>query len=1111
MHGHITLLIGGPCAEKSEALLARAAERVRAGREGSFLFVVPSPQRAEDIREHLLAETKHGMFSPFVGTINGLIQTLYRHIGGREAPISDAVKAVLVQEIVARNADAVPHFSRPPREEPFPGLVTKLVDFISGLKRNLIPPEEFRAKVRSWRPRPPMRDELALIYDEYQRVLQEYGLVDGEGLFWLLRDELRKEEARKNLRQFDLLLVDGIHDLTRAEEDVLIALTDAVEETVIALDFSGRRDERTEAARELFESFSRRPSVNLVEFVPECQPLPMKTHIHSQLFARPSALERAVPAEGRIEVQACIDPQDEVRTIAERIKSLAREYGDAFDIRTVCVAFPEVRDYASLVCELFPRCGIPFELSAGMPLAQAPVTASIMHLLATVCDDYQRRDVIECLLSPYLSFIPEERETDASSPTVDGNEADVISREAGVIGTKEQWRSALSRHKDWVQDEIMRYSTGRFDPERGEEPDVRIARLKSRAAHVEALRAQIESFFELVAPLEDELSPHEFRECLRTILERLRVQEQIAKGYSLGLGAEDVRRDARAFRQTLKCLDGVVFSAGFSTRKCFHLSQYVDMLTSALSQTRYRPWALSAGVRVTRAQDARGLDADYLFLGGLVEGQFPRIRTQDIFLSDSFRSELGIKVVPTVESEDRLVFYQCLSRARQRVTLSYPMSVGGDERLRSPFVEEVLRIFEIEVRPPSCLAQPGTEAEFQTVMGRQLTRATNDHAPTVAVFRAWEADQTETARNVLRNLHIRKARSEPPYRSKYQGLLDSEFALARLRRHWPVKRAFSITQLEAYGKCPFSFFVSRVLGIEPLEDPSEDLTPLERGDILHRIFRRYYTERRDTDSADKNDLEALREHIKRIAEEEIGQWRQLGLFWEAEFETIVGNPSENRPGLLDLFVEAEFEAAQAGSARPKFFEVAFGKTRRSDYTDPNLSLPEVTIRAGDKAFVKLAGKIDRIDLTDDNEFVVVDYKTGSGVPRRGELRAGVSLQLPVYIFAVEQGKNWKPLGGRYYQVHSLDKVKADSVLLRNAYRHLTATKGGVNEEDYEEILEIARQSIFSYARAIRAGRFPPMSHRLHPWCQKGCQFSDICRVDHARMTDEVVKPLLEEP
>ena len=1096
MHGQIKLLIGPSCPEKSEALFEMAAARVRARREDSFLFIVPSPRRAEQIRERLLTETDHGMFRPFVGTFNDLIQTLYRIVGGREAPISDAVKAVLVQDIVSNHADSLGDLVRDDDREPFPGLVAKLVEFVSNLKRNLISPEEFRARTKS-------RRELAFVYEQYQSLLQKHGLVDGEGVFWLLREELRRKEAREKLGQFDLLLIDGIHDLTRAEEDVLIPLAEAIDETVIALDFWENGDQRCEAAHGFFERFSELPNCESSEFEPKWQPSSIKAHIDTQLFGRPSMLPERLPAKGRVDVVACIDPQDEVRFIAEQIKALAREADGDLDLTRVCVAFPRVHDYAQLVRELFPRHGIPFEISAGVPLAQAPVTASIMQLLQTVHDGYRRQDVVECLRSPYMSFVVGEDE----SP-LDGNELDIVSRDAGVIEGSEHWTSTLAEHAARLRDEIDRYRSGRFDREREDDPEARLAKLESRLARAEAIRPGIERFIEFLKPLGDELEPEEFRARLHEILVRLEVQEQIARGYTLGLSADDVRRDARAFDRFLRCLDSVIFSAGFSSRSAYALVQYIDMLTSAIGQTLYQPQRHARGVLVTGVLDVRTLEIEHLFLGGLVEGVFPRIRQRDIFFSDAARGEIGIKLEPTVECEDRHVFYQCLSRVRGRVTLSYPTLVGGDERLRSPFVEEVLRLFEIDPRTPSRGDRPGTKSEFQTYVGRKLT-GSGEQA--VSVLRAWRAEDAPVAGSVLRNLQIRDERETPSTPSRFQGVFASESALTRIARRWPANRPFSITQLETYGKCPFSFFVSRVLRVEPLEDPTEDVTPLVRGDILHRIFRRYYTERREAGGAaiTKDDSpEAECDRIKRIAEEELRDWAAEGLFWEAEREAIVGNAAIKRPGVLDMFIESEFKAAEKDACRPQYFEVAFGPIREADYVDPQLALAEVRIRSGKEIVARMAGKIDRIDVTTGNQFAVIDYKTGSTLPKRDALRHGVSLQLPVYVFAVKEGEKWAPLGGRYYQTHSADKFSMDGVLLRKSQKELTGASSGLSDEEFEEILQEARGSIIAYVQAIRRGRFPPMYHRQHPWCQEGCAFSDICRVDRTHMTDEDVRPLI---
>ena len=234
-------LLDGPCRpDKGEALVEMCLERIRAGREGSFMLIVPSPQRAAQVTDRLLDATRHGLFEPFVGTFNKLIRSLYQMVGGRGAPISPSVKAVLIQDILSSDPAAFPYLHTRADEEPFAGLVERLCEFVAKLKRSLIHPDDLKDKARSL---PALRTrkgrELAKLYRRYQERLQQHELVDDDGVFWLLIERLEAGQQLDALAQFDLLLLDGIHDLTVAEWRVLEGLIAHIDRTVAAAQKAG--------------------------------------------------------------------------------------------------------------------------------------------------------------------------------------------------------------------------------------------------------------------------------------------------------------------------------------------------------------------------------------------------------------------------------------------------------------------------------------------------------------------------------------------------------------------------------------------------------------------------------------------------------------------------------------------------------------------------------------------------------------------------------------------------------------------------------------------------------------------------------------------------------
>ena len=458
-------------------------------------------------------------------------------------------------------------------------------------------------------------------------------------------------------------------------------------------------------------------------------------------------------------------------------------------------------------------------------------------------------------------------------------------------------------------------------------------------------------------------------------------------------------------------------------------------------------------------------------------------------------------------------------RPKVGVRLFWPAQVEGTDALRSPFIDELIRIFDVQEAEPKPPEQPMTWADLQIQVGRGLVaQADTDEAQTLDVFAGWTHHQPDRAANLVRNLRVRDERANAHTLSSFQGHLSAKHE--RLSELWPPSRPFSISQFEAYGRCPFAFFMERVLGLREPEEPSEDLSALTRGDVMHQILRRYYAERGERGRAalnERDDTDTEKESIKRIAAEVLDELGREGLFWEAEREAIVGTGrGDGRPGLLDLFIELEI---QDGSlCRPQFFEVAFGELSYAEAVDQELKLPVLSLPRGANPEVALVGKIDRIDVADGTQFLVMDYKTGSTTFGKAETIEGVNFQIPVYIMAVQAGKGreWRPVGGVYYKIRNPSDFGKTRPLVEKSMRD---TYCGANDDrpktlsdgELEEILRASEDWIVQYAHWLRSGKFPPMCHHRNGACMSYCPYRDMCRVDPARMSnDRVIEVMSKE-
>jgi ATP-dependent helicase/nuclease subunit B len=202
----------------------------------------------------------------------------------------------------------------------------------------------------------------------------------------------------------------------------------------------------------------------------------------------------------------------------------------------------------------------------------------------------------------------------------------------------------------------------------------------------------------------------------------------------------------------------------------------------------------------------------------------------------------------------------------------------------------------------------------------------------------------------------------------------------------------SATGLEGFARCPRRYFFSHLLRVTARELPETvlQLTPADRGVIIHRVLERLVAEEIAGSVPDDERPDAREARMLALAEEEFADAARRGVtghpaLWALERSRMTSDLREH------LRVEAEYRASTG--ARPVAVELDFGPASGTDVS--------VGTSGGT---VQLRGRIDRIDELADGWIAVVDYKSGKrySPPEDGDpLSRGERLQLPVYALAAK--------------------------------------------------------------------------------------------------------------
>ncbi len=223
------------------------------------------------------------------------------------------------------------------------------------------------------------------------------------------------------------------------------------------------------------------------------------------------------------------------------------------------------------------------------------------------------------------------------------------------------------------------------------------------------------------------------------------------------------------------------------------------------------------------------------------------------------------------------------------------------------------------------------------------------------------------------------------FRDGWQGRAESRPDFVDRPAPGLVPKTIPVTVLDTALTCPAMFLAQVILGLAPLEEPESGVTPRERGSVLHRVLQ-VFTSRLRQEQLNLDSTEAERLLVECV-DQVLGR-RLDDPAWLVERSRWLDDP-----GVLRQWLEIERDHCRQG-----------WKTIAEEVKFTDLAVPG--------AGLSLTGRIDRIDLHDQEGLLCWDYKTGqvpSGPDVFDRLQAP---QLPAYVEALGQGACDLPESGR---------------------------------------------------------------------------------------------------
>lgn len=368
------------------------------------------------------------------------------------------------------------------------------------------------------------------------------------------------------------------------------------------------------------------------------------------------------------------------------------------------------------------------------------------------------------------------------------------------------------------------------------------------------------------------------------------------------------------------------------------------------------------------------------FFIGVNEGKFPKTVEEDILFSDEELIHLkdnNINFKQTSTSKQNMELYniyQALNSVKEKLYFSIPSSDFSGKNLRtSEVVNNIEKILNIKVKGNVSSGNSKTDIE-KIYSNREILKLMidnlNDNSNLDKIGNMYE--------------YIKKD-------NKYSELLqyiknDSNLKDETLKLAYNDNLTTSVSKLELFKKCPFSYYMKYLLKIEPRKE--FEISSLDIGSFMHEV---------------------LEEFSKYLLVNNI-PWHALLLNnnWNEKLNYIIDEKLDKNLDNKKQSIKYAILKQKLITTMQKVVLVIAKGFNQSEFMPYGYEIEfkaqgvfaPIKIKLDNEKYMNIIGKIDRVDTlnVDDKTYVrIVDYKSSSKDLKLDDIKEGISLQLITYL------------------------------------------------------------------------------------------------------------------
>lgn len=964
---------------KSEYCYREIAQKIK--KENKILIITPEQFSFTAEKKLMDAIDTQAVFNAEVVTLSRMAYRVISEIGGKnETNLSKCGKAMLIYSILSNNKNELKFLGK--TDENVDMLDTAITEFkkhgisVEQLKQEIENQEDIYLKNKL--------QDLNVVYSGFEEQLAgKY--IDETDLLTILAENIDKTDMFKDA----VIYIDEFAGFTSQEYHIIEKLIQIAKQVTITICTDGLHEIKNPDT-DIF--YSNEVTVTkLLEVAQNCdvkiEEIKLEEryrfknselkHLEKNLYEnKPQKYNSQIK---NIQLFLAKNQYSEIEEVARNVLKLVRDEG--YRYRDISIITKNIATYSSLARAIFDKYDIPIFIDENRDLNQNVVIQYILAILEIFIKNWSYEAVFNYIKTGFSNI----------------EEDDIFKLEKYCL----KW--GIKQNK-WKKE----FTYGNY-----EEKD------KADIERLEQIRK------DLVTPLMNlkyKIDENKTVEGISKAIYEFLVEQQIYEKVQIKIqelneiGQIDLANEYESSIQTIiEILDEIVlvFKDDKITIDKYNQILKIGFKNSSLTKIPgTQDQVIMGDVDRSRSHKVKAI-----FIIGLNDGEFPSVRKDEGFLNDADREVLkqnGIELAKgTIDKlyEDSFNIYKAFTTAEEKLYLLYSSSDMQGKALRpSMLINKIKKIY------------PMLQEQSDVIERRSeiLNKKTTYEELIVNLSKLKEQDSIEKLWYYIYDYYQKNSEWNEKLKQSLKGLeytnIPDKIDQNNIDRLYGNTLITSISKLERYRSCPFSYYLQYGLKIKPQEELK--IQTLNTGTFIHEVIDEFFGTVREVGiKLEEITEEQLSEIINKIIDSKLGQNKNYIFTSTAKYRALVIRLKKiikkALKYIIGTIVQSRFEVLGT--------EVEFGE--KGKYKPIRLTLE-------DGKRIEIIGKIDRIDTAqgEDGKYLrIIDYKSSAKNIDLNEVYAGLQIQLLTYLDAACKEEDLMPAGVLYFSMLE-QMIKSDKRL-----------------------------------------------------------------------------------